>query len=222
MSRMTRQRFVLALGAGLLIPALVLSGCSKKKSSDSTSSAQPTQSSSSAQPTQRPAATSASGGSGSNASNSELAALVANFLKAKSFRITLQDSRGTPQGTVEYVAPDKYHINVAGFEEISIGKDVYVKQGTTWAKLPSSQGVPSIFNADTFKSQLDQLSTTKFTKGGTDNVNGTSCQIYNVTNADGTTSEICVANGLPVRVKAGDTIILISDYDKVGDIKAPI
>ncbi len=214
------------MAAAVLVPALVLTGCGKKKSSDSAASAQPTQSSSSSQPTAKPAATTASSansGAGTNVNNSELAALVTNFLKAKSFRMAILDGQGTQQVSLDYVAPDKYHLTGSGIESISIGKDTYFKQAGVWIKLPASQASPtSPFGADQLKAQLDELAKDKFTKGATDSVNGTSCQIYNVTSTDGTTSEVCVANGLPIRIKSAGSILIITDYDKVSDIKAPI
>ena len=212
-----KNRFVLMAALVFLAPALVLSACGGKKKSEGTSAA-PTQASGSA--TQAPS--SSNSGGGSNASTDELKALVANFLKAKSYRMVIQDSSSSEQGTFEYVAPDKFHISAQGFEIISIGKDTYVKQGTTWTKLPSAQNATPLFDADTVKKELDSLDTTKFTKGGSDTVNGTKCQLYTVTETDGTQTELCVANGLPIRIKSSGTIILISDYDKVGDIKAPI
>ncbi len=221
------------MAAALLVPALVLTGCgSKKKSSDSTAGSQPTQSSGSgSSPTQasgssQAAATTApaaNSSGGSSASDAELVALITNFTKAKSYKMTIQDAQGNTQVSYEYVAPDKYHLTVAGVETIAIGKDNYVKQGGTWIKLPASPtSAGSFLNADSLKTQLDSVSKAKATKGATASVNGTNCQIYNVTAADGSTSEVCVANGLPIRIKSASTIILISDYDKVSDIKAPI
>jgi hypothetical protein len=211
-----KNRFMLVAALLFLAPALVLSACGGKKKSEGTSAA-PTQASGSA--TQAP---SSSSGGGSNVSTDELKALVANFVKVKSFRMVLQDGSGNQQGTIEYVAPDKYHINVSGLEVITIGKDNYLKQGGTWTKLPSSQSATPLFDASTIKQELDSLDVTKYTKGGTDTVNGTKCQLYTVTESDGTKTELCVANGLPLRIKTSGTIVLISDYDKVGDIKAPI
>ena len=205
------------------VPALVLTGCSsKKKSSDSGSTAQPTQASGAgaSQPTAASGSSNSNTGGGSSVSSSELATIVGNFLKAKSFSMTLQDSKGAAQGTFDYVAPDKYHYSLAGTELIAIGKDSYVKQGGTWIKLPAAAGAAaSPFNADTLKTQLDQVSKAKATKNGSDTVNGVKCDIYNVTDTDGTTTEVCVANGLPIRIKDGTTIIVISNYDKVPDIK---
>jgi hypothetical protein len=58
-------------------------------------------------------------------------------------------------------------------------------------------------------------------------VNGVKCQIYTVNDTGtGSTMELCVANGLPLRIvdkSSGNTItILLTDFDKVSDIKAPI
>jgi hypothetical protein len=138
--------------------------------------------------------------------------------------MAIQDSKGASQGTFDYIAPDKYHYSLAGIEAIVIGKDTYIKQAGTWIKLPASAAAAasSPFNADTLKTQLDAVSKAKATKNGSDTVNGVKCDIYNVTDTDGSTTEVCVANGLPIRIKNGDTIVVISNYDKVPDIKAPI
>ncbi|HEY7269772.1 MAG TPA: hypothetical protein VH951_08085 [Dehalococcoidia bacterium] len=223
---MNKQALITAFGAVVLIPALVLTGCGKKKSSASTSTAQPTQSSGAgaSQPTAASGSSNSNTGGGSSVSGNELATIVGNFLKAKSFSMTIQDSKGAQQGTFDYIAPDKYHYSLSGIEAIVIGKDTYFKQGGTWIKLPASAATSAAapFNADTLKSQLDDVSKAKATKNGSDTVNGVKCDIYNVTDTDGSTTEVCVANGLPIRIKDSDTIILISNYDKVPDIKAPI
>lgn len=222
---MVRNRFLMAFGVAVLVPALVLTGCGGKKKSETTTT-QPT-TTSNAQAT-RPAGattaptTAASSGGGGNVSGNELAQLLANFLKSKSYKMALQDGAGKSQGSFEYVAPDKYHITSGDLELITIGADNYVKQSGVWIKLPAAAGATATNTTELLKTQLDSVSKLTATKGGTDSVNGVNCQIYSVTEPDGTKSEVCVANGLPLRIKTPTTIILISDYDKVPDIKAPI
>lgn len=224
---MVRNRMLMVFGASVLIPALVLTGCGGKKKTESSSDSQPTQTSN-AQATRPAGATAApttaasNSGGGGNVSGNDLAALLANFLKSKSYKMALQDGSGKSEGTFEYVAPNKYHIVSGDLELISIGADSYVKQAGTWIKVPAAAGAGAINTMDSLKSQLDAVSKLTATKGGSDSVNGVNCQIYNVTESDGTKSELCVANGLPIRIKSTNTIILISDYDKVSDIKAPI
>jgi hypothetical protein len=216
------------MGAALLIPALVLTGCSKKKSSsDSGSSSQPTQASG-AQATKPAATTAASSGGGSSAAADELTALFTNFLKVKSFRAAItEEVTGQPKvdGSIEYVAPDKYHITLPGLGEfINIGKDSYIKIGPAWTKSPGAGG-GSLFDAASIQSTLDSFKNNS-KKGGTDTVNGVKCQIYTVTDTSGSTTEVCVANGLPVRMviksTSSTTTFVFTDFDKLSDIKAPI
>jgi hypothetical protein len=230
------KKWIAGLGAALLIPALILSGCGGKKKAESSSNAPPTQSSASPQPTTAPSSsnntspTTAPGASSGNAgAASDLAEVFTNFLKSKSWRATLtreQPGQPTVEGSIEYVGPDKYHYALTGLgEAIQIGGDTYVKLGATWTKYPG--GVPgNLFNIDTVKTAFDSFQQSA-QKGGTATVNGTSCQVYTVTDSSsGSTYNVCTANGLPLRlvVKDGDSTstVLFEDFDKVPDIKAPI
>jgi hypothetical protein len=63
-------------------------------------------------------------------------------------------------------------------------------------------------------------------KGGTDTVNGTKCDLYTYTDTDSSNKvQVCVADNLPVRVVQSDgesTSTTIFDFKSNVDIKAPI
>jgi hypothetical protein len=173
---------------------------------------------------------SSSGSGGGNVSGNELAALYTNFAKQKSFRGTITVSGGSAQGqqiTMEFVQPDKAHITMNGgptgsVELISIGTDSYIKIAGTWTKQPGTG--TKLFDTNTLSDSIKEAEKTSVTKGGTDTVNGKKCQIYTTS----TTTELCVAYGLPLRVvskgtgSSGNTTIIFSDFGSNIDIKAPI
>jgi hypothetical protein len=213
--------------AGLVVALVIAVGCGgdDKDKSSSNNQDQP--------PAQGTASQSGSGG------NSDLSGFVDAFTKVKSFKavITVDPAAGQQkqEGTMEVVLPDKYHLSftstggagsaVGGgnFEIISIGSDLYTKLGNNWMKQPGG-GIGRIFDP---KQISDLASGSKnYTKGGTDTVNGKKCQVYTQTEGS-TTTELCLADNLPLRVVtsgsgSAKTTLVFSDYDKVGDIKAPI
>jgi outer membrane lipoprotein-sorting protein len=216
--------------AGLVLCLFVAIGCgggSKDKSSGGTKQTPASGVESTAQPAQtRPA--------GAAASDTELAAFISAFTKVKSFKATMTIEAGPGQpkqeGTMEVILPDKYYLKFTGaaasdsFEIISIGNDLYTKFGPSWTK-QSGGGIGRIFDP---KQISDLAAASKnYTKGGTDTVNGKKCQLYTQSEG-GSTTELCIADNLPLRVVtsgsggSGKTTLLFSDYDKVGDIKAPI
>ncbi len=166
---------------------------------------------------------------GSSASSDVVVKVMSNFINAKSWSAQISDSSDpTSNGTFEYVAPDKYHISIAGTELIAIGNDTYINAGGSWIKSTSSGSSGPLFDPSQFQDTIKAAQQAQVTKGDTDTVNGTKCQIYTYhDSASATDVHICVANDLPVRVVEdnGDSTstIIFSDFNSSKiDIKAPI
>lgn len=167
-------------------------------------------------------ATSPSGGGGGSVSNNDIAEVIQNFAKAKSWKAEI-----TGSGTFEYVAPDKYHFTIPGTGEfITIGADTYVKVGPTWTKLPSSSSPGQLFNPNDLNDEIKAAQASGVTKGGKDSVNGKSCEIWTYKDSAGAPEELCVADKLPIRVVSGTgsdkTTITFTEFNGNFDIKAPI
>jgi hypothetical protein len=178
------------------------------------------------------------------ASADEVASLATNFGKVKSFRASIaQTSTAQPQapasiqGTIEYSAPDKMHINVGSGvtaqDIICIGESgYYFKRGNDpWQKAPASSppcrvnigpADPKVLTEGIKKAAEDKT----LNKGGQETVGGKKCQTYAQTIPTGATFEMCVADGLPIRLVSKDPqntlTVTFSEFDKPLDIKAPI
>jgi hypothetical protein len=231
---------ILAIAAVPLVVALVACGGGDKKDSTSTGSSgagdQPaaTAPSGSSGGSSGSSSNGSSGSSGANntgggesVSGDTMAALIENFAKAKSWKAQIHDeSDPSSDATFEYVAPNKYHIKSADVEAIVIGGDTYAKMGPTWTKISSGGDTGPFFDPEDLKDSIDEAKGAKVTKGGKDKVNGKDCQIYNIQETDGTTSEVCAANNLPVRIVEDDgeskSTITFTDFNVDFDIKAPI
>ena len=223
MSR-NRSWFLLALAPALL--ALSVSCGGSKKATTSPTAA----GGSGAQAT----ATKPAGGQ-SGASGGELAAVIENFAKVKSFRAKLtMESPGQPkqEATIEVVLPDKFHMTFSGgggvpaVEMISIGNDAYIKAGPTWLKQTGAGG-GALFDLSDISGTMDELGDAAGAKkGGTETVEGKRCQVYTYTSGSDTT-EVCVSSdNLPLRVVTTSgsekTTIVFTDYNANITIKAPI
>jgi hypothetical protein len=222
---MPRNQKIIAIAACLLVvPALACGGGKKSTATAEPSTAsggatQATASSGSGAPT------TASGGA---VSGNEIASFVSALLKVKSFRATLSTNAGGQaqiQGAMEAQLPDRFHLTTPTIELISIGNDSYTKIGGNWTK-SSGAGIGNIFQADELNALATAVPSGQITKGGTDTVNGTKCQLYTQNTSSSSTTEYCVANNLPLRVVSTSgstkTTIVFSDFDKPVDIKAPI
>jgi hypothetical protein len=225
-----KKYLVAFLGAAILVPALACGGGDDDDAQASGS--QPTQApatqASGTQPTQRPQGTATSAASGSG---NELSNFGRNVRQLKSYKASfVMESGGTRQeGTMEIIVPDKLRMTIAGVEYVVIGSDTYVKAGPTWIKAPGGGGGLG-FSPTLFTGLAASLATAAetgqgVTKGGTDTVNGTRCQLYTAS-AQGTNTEVCIANDLPLRIVSTQAgfkyTIILSDFDRVPDIRAPI
>ena len=179
---------------------------------------------------------------GAPASADEVSSLAGNFGKVKSFKATIAQSGGAAaalQGTIEYSQPDRIHVTIGSGataqEIICIGNDFYVKAGgAAWQKIPSAQTGGSNCRGNLGPADPQELAKgintaaadKTLNKGGQETVAGKKCQIYAQSLPNGANFEMCVADGLPVRIvsKAGaqSVTIIFSDIDKNIDIKAPI
>jgi outer membrane lipoprotein-sorting protein len=176
---------------------------------------------------------------GSPVSADEVSALAGNFGKVKSFKATISQSGGASAsltGSVEYQQPDKIRVVVGsgatGQEIICVGEAFYFKQGNNpWQKAPpgaaNCRGNLGPADPKALADGINAAAADKtLKKGGQDTVAGKRCQIYAQALNNGSTFEMCVADGLPLRIvtKAGtaSATIMFSDIDKDFDIKAPI
>jgi hypothetical protein len=173
--------------------------------------------------------------SGSPVSVDEVASLSTNFGKVKSFKATLSQTGGL-QGAIEYSAPDKIHVVIGsgatGQEIICIGEVGYYKTGSNaWQKQPANAppcrgnlgpADPAILTEGIKTAAQDKT----LNKGAQDTVGGKKCQIYSQSLPNGLSFEMCIADGLPLRIVSKDPqktlTILFSDFDKPIDIKAPL
>ena len=176
------------------------------------------------------------------ASSDEVASLAGNFGKVKSFKATISQSGGAAanlQGVIEYSQPDRIHVTIGSGataqEIICIGNDFYVKQGPSpWQKVPAAQTGGSNCRGNLGPADPQELAKgintaaadKTLVKGAQETVGGKKCQIYAQALPNGANFEMCVADGLPVRIvsKAGQQSVTItfSDIDKAIDIKAPV
>lgn len=179
---------------------------------------------------------------GPPASADEVASLAGNFGKVKSFKATISQSGGAAaqlQGTIEYSQPDRIRVVIGSGptaqEIICIGNDFYVKAGNAaWQKVPAAQTGGSNCRGNLGPADPQELAKgintaaadKTLVKGPQETVAGKRCQIYSQSLPNGSNFEMCVADGLPVRIvsKAGvqSVTITFSDIDKAIDIKAPI
>ncbi|MGA7668769.1 MAG: hypothetical protein WBW04_00005 [Nitrolancea sp.] len=186
-------------------------------------------------------ATQAASGGGSGSGSAIMLQVADAWKNVKSYKmtITFYDSGSTtPTGTatVENENPDKSHwvIDSSGqkIETITIGTDSYLNLGGTWTKSPSvdTTDIPGMSSQDI----ANELSTpipddTKFSSKGSDTVNGVDCNVYEITETDGTVSTFYVGkkDHLLYKIEASGsdgtkTEILISDYNADFNITAPI
>ncbi len=174
-----------------------------------------------------PKPTAASTGSSANGNTALLVTVLTNFANSKSWSAVIKDSADpTSNGTFQYVAPDKFHVTLSDYEIISIGSDTYIKQSGTWIKVPATGASGPLFDTSSLQDTISAAQNSSVTKGGTDTVNGTKCQIYTYTDtASNNKVEVCVADNLPVRVVQddGESVSTTTfDFKSSIDIKAPI
>jgi hypothetical protein len=144
--------------------------------------------------------------------------------------------------TLDYQAPDRYHmLNLSTSQQqmnefFIIGKDMYMKLGDRWQKMPGVAGSAMPNLRKMFDDEgLKRLQDVKYV--GDETLNGRPAHVYSYhsTQTDSTvpypfTSKIWVgtADGLPQKIEVtydgGDlkTMIITYDYEKSIDIKPPV
>ena len=175
--------------------------------------------------------------SGVPASADEVSSLASNFGKVKSFKATIaQTGTASLQGSIEYQSPDKVHVVVGsgatGQEIICVGDSIYFKRGSAaWQKAPPGSatclGQLGPTNPQELAKGINAAAADKtLNKGSTETVAGKKCQVYSQSLPNGASFEMCVLDGLPLRLISKDAAqsvtIIFSDIDKPIDIKAPI
>lgn len=161
----------------------------------------------------------------------ELTAIYRRFGEAKSWRSRMTIPGSTPAThTIAFVAPDRFHMVMSAGNTTSeffvIGKSVWTKSGGTCTKLPGSVQLPNPREA--MQQQNDAV--VQVVRGGTEAVDGTPTQTYNVTvTSQGTTVRqklyVATATGLPRRVEMataqGTMVIDYFDYGAAITINDP-
>lgn len=154
-----------------------------------------------------------SSGSGSPSSDpkADIIAASKKFIDLESFSAKMEGVGQTEiRSQVDYVAPDRFRVQYlggtgAGMEMIFIGKDMFMKTGDKWTKMPGSgASIPTL--RDSFTEEgLRSLTDVKFE--GDDAVDGEPALVYsfgNVTPVGGHpfTSKMWVSKdtGLPLKI----------------------
>jgi hypothetical protein len=150
--------------------------------------------------------------------------------KATSWHMNMKSAQADVD--MDVVCPDKMHtVSKTGnmsAEMVRIGDQMYTKAGAKWMKMPGGMkqapvcGGASATNSGGATAKAPTLDpTVKFTKGGTETVNGETCTDYTWT-AGGKSSTMCVgSDNLPRLMKSGDATITYSNWNKPITIEAP-
>lgn len=146
----------------------------------------------------------------------------------KSFRAHMTTSAGgagSQEIDMEFVSPDRYHMNMKGAEIIMIGTTSYFKVGNAWQKMTLPQSVDlSMADAGKFQTALGATPDVKLV--GADVVDGTPTTVYQVNaSASGSQSTkiwLGVADGLPRKIVNGASTITFSDFNGNITINPPI
>jgi outer membrane lipoprotein-sorting protein len=164
-----------------------------------------------------------------------MTAAIKGQFDAKSYRArmeSLSDGKSF-MTTVEYVAPDRFHMTGPMNETIIVGSDAYIKLPTgQWQKVPiDANQMISSFRDPKMVEELRNSTDVKFL--GTDSIDGMPAKVYqytrkNVSGANMTTTSkvwIAVSDNLPRKMEVEANVngkpskTLITYYDYNTDIK---
>src|SRR4030095_974792 len=131
------------------------------------------------------------GGGGGVASSDPKADVIEasrKFLALKAFSAKMEGMGQTEiKSQVDYAAPDRFHVKYlggtgAGMKLIMIGNQTYMKNGSSWSKMPSNKGNSSVPTLrDSFTEEgLKTLSDVKFE--GNETLDGKAALIYSYKN----------------------------------------
>jgi hypothetical protein len=105
-------------------------------------------------------------------------------LAAKSWRVksNIESNGVSIPGTLEYVAPDRYHLTTSTIEMISIGSKSYMKQNGTWAETPLNVTslIGSLMNSALPQELQNNITDAKSI--GPDTLNGRPMSVYQFNN----------------------------------------
>jgi hypothetical protein len=190
----------------------------------------------------KPATTTASGDSTGvplTSSNSVMQQVADAWKALKSYKMTLTTydvatNTQTGTATMETMLPDKAHWtmdqNGQKIELILVDGASYIKIGDTWTQTPGSlpSSLPDLSDNEVLNTvETPVASSDAIAKKGTETVNGVECDVYEVTGDSGsTTLWIGQKDHLLYKGSFEDsgtrTEIVLSDFNKDFDIKAPI
>lgn len=140
--------------------------------------------------TQAPAATEAAAPTEAPAApagdaKSLIAKSAADLKGLKSYRakIIVETEGQKMEMRYEFVKPDKFHMVSDFVEVIGIGKDVYMKVGETWTKIPGGGAETALAGISGAEAAAEGLTLTEeailgVQPGGTEDVEGVPCQKY--------------------------------------------
>ena len=148
-----------------------------------------------------------------------------NFGSQKSVHAAITSNRKGETITLDMVQPNKLHGTAQGIEFIMIGSNAWIKMGGAWRAYPAASG--------TYKTEMDYARGKEFQKSiltdcavsdaGMSSADGTPAHKYHlVCGSNHDTSDVWIANGLPVKLTNADATIVWSNYNTVADIKAPM
>lgn len=155
----------------------------------------------------------------------DVLAAAKNFGAQKSVHATIT-ARNGETFSVDMVEPNKVRGTATqGVQFIMIGGNTWINMGGSWRAYPAGAG--------TVKTQMELARGSKFQRSiisecnvsdaGASPVNGMPAEKYHVVcQSNGDTTDVWIANGLPVKMVFSGSTIVWSNYNGVADIKPPM
>ena len=171
----------------------------------------------------------------------EVQAAFLNLAKVSAVTADIQSQVRQPNGAItqsvfkyDFVPPDRYQLTSAsgGISRV-VNDELFSYANNTWTRLDDYSGrdyagFDHFFNPK-FMSDLAREVGVSATvdKGGTENVNGKSCQAYVLTVvATGNTTDVCIADNYPLKVvyhtNGLDTTAIFSNFNAKIELPRPI
>jgi hypothetical protein len=156
----------------------------------------------------------------------DVLAAAKNFGAQKSVHAAITDTRKGDTISVDMVEPNKIRgTSPEGYEFVMIGSNVWVKMGGAWHAYPAAAGAAKteMELARGSKFQRSILTECTMSDSGMSTANGAPAHKYHVVcGKNGDTSDVWIANGLPVKLAFPDTTIVWSNFNSVADITPPM
>lgn len=156
---------------------------------------------------------------------SDVLAAAKNFGAQKSVHATVTAKDGETF-TVDMVEPNKVRgTAMHGIQFVMIGTNTWVNMGGSWRAYPAG--------ANAVKTQMQLVRGSAFQRsilsecnvgdGGMSTANGMPAHEYHVVcNSNNSTTDVWIANGLPVKMVDNGSTIIWSNYNGVADITPPM